>query len=348
MTPDSKAITFFRSAFEAFQRAERDMKITVDRFYSIGGYSIRLRFAGSALVPLMTPALEHLATTHHGSPSLTICLWDSESTGTVMPAPPWSLEDYSARGEVQAHDDDRYFAACHKGSGALSILDRSAGSALWWIRRASLVPFYETGAPLLTILHWWMLGRGLQVVHAGAVGTPEAGVLLVGRGGSGKSTASLACLGSELLYVGDDYCLVRTASDPFVFSLYNSGKLDPDQIKKFPDLTSAANNTDRIATEKVLFLLSRHYSSKIIRGFPIRAIFVLRITGRPETTLSAISAGAALRAVAPNTLFQLPHAGRSTFHEIAALSKQVPCYQLNVGSELQGIPEVILNFLSDG
>ena len=42
-----------------------------------------------------------------------------------------------------------------------------------------------------------MSDRNLQYVHAGAVGNKNGGILLVGKGGSGKSSTALACLKSD-------------------------------------------------------------------------------------------------------------------------------------------------------
>lgn len=345
---DNKPLTFFNTAYRVFQEAEQSIENPTYRYYSIGGLTIRLRFAGSALVPLITPALEHLAILQSATPSLTICLWDSESTKTFMPPPPWLLNDYSARGEVKDYNDDLIFTACNKGSGALSVLNKKTNVALWWIRNASHVPFYESGSPLLTILHWWLQQHGRQIVHAGAVGTKESGVLLVGKGGSGKSTATIACLNSELFYGGDDYSILSTSPAPYVFSLYSSGKLNADHIIKFPHLLPVISNADRIDVEKPLLFLNKYYPHKMIKGFPIKAIFLPHITGLPETTLSSTSHAIGLKALAPSTLFQLSFANQFAFYEIAKFIKQVPCYYLNLGTEIHKIHEVILKFLSEG
>src|SRR5205823_136180 len=81
--------------------------------------------------------------------------------------------------------------------------------------------------PLRHILHLWLASRGVQFVHAGAVGRPSGGCLIVGKSGSGKSTSTLATLGSELLYAGDDYVGVSvTTGGAHVHSIYGCGKLE--------------------------------------------------------------------------------------------------------------------------
>ena len=85
---------FFQELYQTFQLAERRTKGSINRFYAIGGHSIQLRFAGPSLIPLITPAFEHLATEPTQNPALTVSLWDSASTGTEMPPPPWEETDY--------------------------------------------------------------------------------------------------------------------------------------------------------------------------------------------------------------------------------------------------------------
>lgn len=340
-------IAFFRAAYQAFQRAEQAAGDPIERFYSIGGYIVRLRFAGPVLVPLITPALAHLATEPVSRPALTVCLWDSASTNASLPPPPWRLGDYLARGEIRGLSSGRFRAAFNLGSGVLRMLDAERNVALWWIRDACLLPSHEIGSPLSAILYWWMSLRGRQYVHAGAVGTPTGGVLLAGKGGCGKSTAALACLDSELVYVGDDYCLLATEPAPYAYSLYSSGKLDGEHIRRFPFLVPVISNANHLDSEKVLLFLHQHFPGKLSSGFPIRAILLPRITGRPGTTLTPTSPMIGLKALAPSTIFQLSGAGGAVFQTLARFVGLVPCYYLNLGTDPTKIPHMISALLSE-
>jgi hypothetical protein len=344
---DTDPGVFFETVYQAFQQAEQVVDGSFDRFYSMGGYTIRLRFAGPALVPRITPALEHLATKPSSSPMLTVCLWDSVSTCTQMPPPPWSADAYIARGEVRGYNDGHIRTSFHIGANVLNMLDTRLDVAVFWIRDARQLPYYESGAPLRTILHWWLSNHGRQFVHAAAVGTAQGGVLLAGKGGSGKSTTALTCLNSKLAYVSDDYCLLTTNPHPYVYSLYSSAKVDADNIYRIPHLRSAISNADRLDTEKALLFLHQHCPDKVVTGFPVRAILLPSVTGRSETTLTPASPIAGLRALAPSTIFQLSGAGHTAFQTMTKFVKQVPCYNLELGTDLLRIPEVILGLLSE-
>src|SRR5215472_12033211 len=152
-------IGFFQAVHQTFERVERAVGEQIDRFYTIGGHIVRLRFAGSALVPLMTPAMEHLVTRASSAPRLTICLWDSDSTGLEKPPrPPWSWDECVARGEVHRYNDDRIQTAFH--ASTLSVLDMSLNLGVYWVRDANHLTYTESGSPLLRIFHWWMRRHG--------------------------------------------------------------------------------------------------------------------------------------------------------------------------------------------
>lgn len=347
--PDKKIadpLGFFQVVQKKFEEAERNAGGPVDVFCEMAGYKIRLRFAGPALMPFLLPALEHLISAPCSTPALTICLWDNVSTRTKMPPPPWSQSAYIPRSGVDGFADDRIYTAFDLAADVLSLLDTERNLAFYWIRDARRVPFFESGAPLRTILHWWMSNHQRQLIHAGAVGNAEGGVILVGKGGSGKSSTCLLCLESPLLYAGDDYCLIATALAPHVHSIYSSGKIEANDIGRFPFLAPALSNADRLDREKALYFLHQHFPGKISAGFPIRAILVARVTGRRETGLKKISDAASLLALAPSTIFQLPGAGHESFKSLSNVVKQVPSFVLELGTNFAEIPATISRLLT--
>ena len=336
----------FKAFYQNFQLGESVGGGPVERFYTIGGYTIKLRFANTALIPFITPALKHLAVKPSPMPACTVYLWDSASTHTRMPSPPWSWDDYIARGEILGYNDEHIRTVFRLGSGILNMFNTKLNVALFWIRDANLTPYYEGASPLRTILHWFASYHSRQLVHAAAVGTSRGGALLVGKGGSGKSTTALTCLLSGMLYVGDDYVLLSNGETiPFVYSLYNSAKLDPGKMWRLPNLLTAVSNSEMLDTEKALIFTYDYYPERVTGGFPVRAILLPRITGLSETRLKKVSSAVSLKAAAPSTILQLPGAGHETLQNLTNFIKQVPSYVLELGSDLNKIPDVILSLL---
>jgi hypothetical protein len=324
----------------AFAGAARAAGGTAERDHLIGGLRVRLRFAGPALAPRMLPALSHLVTAATGAPGLTISLWDAASTGTGVPPGPWH-DPGADPGQTHLCAGERIRAVFYPDPPLLSYLDEPAGRAYFWTRRAECIPFYESGSPLRPIFNWWMAQHGRQFAHAAAVGTSAGGVLLVGRGGSGKSTTALACLDAGLAYAGDDHCLVSMEEEPYAHSLYSSGKLNPDSLVRLPRLRRAVANADRLDQEKALLFLTSSAGDRVVTGLPIRAIVLPEIHQGRDTELLPASAAAALLALAPSTLLPLPKSHATGLAVLAGLVRRLPCHRLRLGACLDDAPRVL-------
>ncbi len=336
-----KCLAFFHFIYVIYKQAEQAFGGYQDRYFCMGDRPIRFRFAGNGLVTALTPALSHLEIPPTDMPELTVMMWDSVSTGTEIPS---FLSHYfdslgewwihlGIRGEIKEYSNGRILAAYHLGPNIFSIIDLQENLALYWVKDAHALPSYEIASPVRTILHWWADRGKYQFIHGGAVGLTTGGVLLAGKGGTGKSTTALACLEAGMLYASDDYCLVRTDSNPFVYSVYNTAKLRGDlDLERFPHLAQFVSNQFRSENDKAVFFLQQHFPEQVSRGFPIEAIILPQLTYRNETHLRAVSAGTALTCLAPSTLLQLPGAGGVAFKSISNLVDQVPAYVLELGT----------------
>ena len=354
---EDEYLAFFQYIFALFKKAERISKITNDRFFNIGDQAVRLHFAGNGLNSALTPALKHLELSPVKSPDLSVFLWDNVSTGTDLPKViskyfdilgEWWLH-LGIRGEIKELSNSRILTAYHLGPNIFSMIDLSKNLALYWVKDAGALPYHELSSPLKTILHWWANNNGLQFAHSGAVGTQDGGVLLVGKGGSGKSTTSLACLRSGMLYAADDYCLLSTDPTPYVYSIYNTAKLRSDlDLERFPNLIPHFSNNDHLEDDKALFFLNEHFPERISCGFPIKAILLPVVTKEKKTRLKPASAGEVLRALAPSTLLQLPGAGKADIKIMSKLIHKVPGYTLELGSDISSIHQVIEKAISMG
>lgn len=345
---DGQGLFDLEGVAETFETASERTGV-VERRFEIAGDLVALRFAGGALTDLLTPAFEHLAASGGGGPRLAIHLWDSVSTGARPPLP-----QVPSEGPFHAfyyYAEPPYRALYQPGPRALSMLDTERSHAWYWVEgEANLSPHYwECAAPARHILQWFLGATGRQLVHGGAVGTPEGGVLLVGKGGSGKSTATLSTLNSDLLYAGDDYVAVELGEAPVVHSLYSSGKVEPHHLERLPYLRRAIWNADRLDSEKAVIYVQQGWPEKTSRGFPLRAVFIPKVAAeRLESRIGEATRAAALAALAPTTIFQLHPSGQEALAAMARVLERVPTYTLELGSDIDGIPRVISKFLAEG
>lgn len=316
---------------------------SIDHCFKLGPFPIKFNFANSKLVSRITPAYQHLAIAPPARPDLTVHFWDSASTGVGLKPPPWN----QVQGAFIGFEGDGYFHKYNSASGCMYSYDTHRKKGYFWINNYQNVPYFETGIPIIFILNWWLKETSFQLVHGGAVGFTEGGVLLIGKGGSGKSTTCASALKSNLFYAGDDYCLVDTGGDKKVYSLFNSAKIRPDMLSNFEHLKPVLYNGDRIPAEKPLFFLFPQFKERLIKEFPIKAIFIPQVTHQAKTWLEPVSASDAIKALAPNTIFQLSGVGKEILQKTTRLVQSLPCYFLKLGNRPQEVPGEIERFLQD-
>jgi hypothetical protein len=340
------AAAFHRAALDAFEDAARSAGL-VRRLFEIAGRCVELKFAGAALVDRIVPALAHLAA-DSGVPEMTVALFDSRSTATDLPCPPWGTDDCRERGEVRGFNTARFATACNYGASTLSMTDRARRESVFWAHDAAALPYYETASPLRAVLSWWLESAGMQTIHAAGVALEGDGLLLTARGGSGKTTTSLLCLEDGFGFAGDNNVVADcVASPPTCHSLYSSASLRPGNLHRLPALTPFIRNADRLATEKALLFLNERAPERMLRSFRVRAVLLPQIADATATRIVPASPGECLRALAPSSLLSLPGARGEAFARTAALVRTVPSYHLLLGSDLPAIPRLLRRFLGD-
>jgi hypothetical protein len=331
---------------------------SVQQWYRIGGHDVCVRTIPEQDARRLRPALGHLAMPEApaSGAGLTISAWN----GATPSAPPvladllrrlrtdWRLE-CGPRGEVLELHASGISAIYNAGPNVLTVVDFDQNRG--WLLKLDeeAFPYWEVGSPFRFLLHEWFAARGLQYVHAAAVGTEQGGVLLVGKGGSGKSTTALLCAAAGMQYAGDDYCLIDP-THAWAHSLYNTGKLKgPEDYARLPELTGLSTNPDsfeRDGTDKAVYFLDEIWPDRVVAGIPLRAIVVPRISGQATTRFEPCSAFDAVVAMLPSTVAQLPAATHEDCDRMVALAEKLPAYLLHLGTDIRGIPAALTSLLN--
>lgn len=310
----------------------------------LAGLPVRLRFAGEALIEPLTLALAHLVRepAPEQQPALTVRLWDSASTGSPPPSPRWGPDAYAEKGTIRGFFGDGLYAIFQWGTRSLTVLDAESERGFFWVSSGERLGMPEWGEPLRALLNLWLGARGVQLVHAAAVGTPRGCALLVGPSGAGKSTTALSCLRSPLLHLGEDYCLVRPGDPAIVSSIFSTAKVDAASLQRLPWLSELIVGRPSFHGERKRLLdLHGAVPEKLLTGAPLAAVLVPRIGAVAETRARPVTQGAALAAAAPSTLLQLPGSDEGAMRRLSAIVRGVPCYALEVGSDPALIPAEI-------
>jgi hypothetical protein len=300
-----------------------------------------MRFAGLALEPAMLPAFAHASAPASGAPELEILLWDSDSTGVRGPRPPWGRGDVRARGDVCGYEDPEVSVVSDHGSGGITVFHRGRAMIVYWVADSRVIPWYESAAPLRAALHHWAAGANRHLVHAGAVGSGGAGVLVAGPSGSGKSTTALASLEAGLEYAGDDYVILDPGHPPVAHCLYSTAKLDAAALARLPGLAAAVSDFRRGEETKAVLSLHAYRPDLLRRSLRVDAIVLPTIGRDGGPGLRPATAAATLRALAPSSLLQLPGAGQAGMSTMAGLVRRVPAFHLELGPEIAAVPKLV-------
>jgi hypothetical protein len=339
---------FFEHTAQGFELVAAERGETTHQL-QLADRTVRLRFAGNSLTHLARP-LAHLATIavgqDAGAPDLTIMAWDSPD-GWLPPRPPWDFRRVGVLGEIAGLEAGELSANYSGDHGLVCLYHRPTRRALFWLPDAERLPFWEIAAPFRILFHWWSRTFGGQICHAAAVGCDGRGVLLVGRGGSGKSTTAIACVDAGMEYVGDDYVLLTRDEEPVAHSLYNSAKIHaPFLHQVLPHWATWV--AEEIGPErKSLVFMEQSLPRQIRDRLLIEGVVQPQVTSSRLARISRRPASHSLLAIAPSTMYQLPEARQQTLTFLADWTRSVPAYLLHLGTELSSAPNVLSRLLAE-
>jgi hypothetical protein len=336
---------FFNRLHEGFQVASaRTGEIVRD--FRVGGTSVRLRFAGDALTSMIVPGLAHPVAGIETEPHCEVCLWDSESSDVQVPPSPRPWMDFTGRGNIWGFDSSRYLSAYLWGENTINVMDREKRLAVFWVRSANQLPPWVLAAPLRSIFHWWMEMNGRQLVHAAAVGYGGRGVLLPGRGGSGKSSTSLTCLIEGLDFISDDYLALALDPEPRAYRLYSTAKLAPESLRLYPELAARCRAVHQAGFDKVVLFLEDGFREQLRESMPLQLVLKPQISGQRDTMLGPAEPLEIERALASETLVHLPHAGSQTVEVLDRVAHELPCASVRLGTDRTQIASAIQSALA--
>ena len=300
---------------------------------------VRVRIAGARWAQIVRAAMGHLAIP--GSPASALCIdvWDAEESGVprVMPAqsevsaPPILMrtsEDGHQVGEEREH--------------SLIWLNRPENRIIGCVESTRLLNLDERARPFHKLISAWLEKNGIQFVHSGLVEHGGKGVLFIGNGGAGKSTASIACLRSGMGYLGDDFLGLGMERGRFIgYGLYASCLLNVHHIKRFPDLEPLGHAPNHAYEDKFVLYLTSAFSRGLKQRATVDALVLPRVVEREFSSFMPATKAAALKAIAPTSVMYLPRPNRTAFERIAKLVENTPCFWLDLGRQIDSIPEAV-------
>lgn len=227
----------------------------------------------------------------------------------------------------------------------LQLVDKLNKKAICWFTNVAGIPSWEKSFPFRQVLAVFYENSDYCMIHGAGVASGDLGVIITAKGGSGKSTAALACLTDGFDYVGDDFILYNL-NTKYMYSLYNVAKLEFHQLELFSNFNDllVASNTDM---QKQQIFLYPKFADKLANKVKVKAILVPKFDAElEETTLEPGSVALSVISMAPTTVFLLK-AGKDLFVKLTAVCHELPNYRLNTSSNIQSISRIVRKFLNE-
>jgi hypothetical protein len=361
----SQAMTTESIATE-FQKLEEQWQtyqVQRTRSFVIAGLLINIEFTSQLLESVLCDALSHLEQPHLNSSnsaqrsepgeqgqrgqqdqttrperlnqaSLTIRAWDAcEHQSSIAPLR-WDL--LHANG-YRGVSDGNYFFQFFDSISAISFLSLEHKTAYYVVKNTQELPWWVRGSPLQAIFSAFFRAKGVQLTHVAAVGNKDRCVLLAGKGGSGKTTTTLACLQHGLTYLGEDYCLIEpTANNTIVHSVYQSAKWTPQTRMMYPEFDRFVHNQPTTAHDKSLLFYKECFTDQIGISLPAIAIASLSIHLQAKPTLMVTNKTSSLKQLTLSTIKQLPFFDHQTYTLLRQCCETVSHYDLQLGTDREG------------
>ena len=267
-----------------------------------------------------------------------------------IPEPPaWGEAVFNPRQFEKRLEETQFRASYFHDCRLWQIYDCERRFGLQWMAGSNNYPDWEPGAPLRAFLHWAYLAEDMRLAHAGTLGKGGYGVLLVGKGGSGKSGTVSGGLVGGLQSVGDDYVLIERLGNQFnVYPLFRKLKQDRQGLDRL------GLGADIVGTRASNWQGKFEFDSEEISGqslaanLNLRAIVIPKISGTTRSAFSAIPKHRAMLALAPTGLFQLPGERDSGVKFFADLVRNLPCFELALSVDPVDITQALEAFIDRG
>jgi hypothetical protein len=332
-----------RDADAAFRRwcrtfaaaARRRPSSLATAWYRIAGHPVRVRTVGGRLAAVIDESWRHLGTPPppgSATRTLHVDLWDAQETQVPAAVLPVAI-DPSERFAFRVSADRRFVA--HGWPGVLSLLDRRGDHVVGCVADAAWLTPQARGRLVEPLLLVWLRDRSVQLVHAGLVARGPQGLLLLGRSGTGKSTAAIACARAGFAFLGDDKIALGLRPEGAYegHSLTGVAYLEPCQLARFPDLAPWGLEGPVGGDRKVLLRLGCVPAVHLAAGGPIQALAIVRIGDSGDGGLRPASRRDALLAAGLSTVLQLPIDQPRALPALGDLVRRVPAYWLDLGAD---------------
>ncbi len=262
---------------------------------------------------------------------LNVRLWHGHDSPLQLAPPEWrAAERWAAREPLRVRGLDGSRRSFDPFFGTVTSYRPAEGSADVWYQGSSDLPGWTRAAPALHLFNWMALDGGAVAIHAAAVSFAGRAALLIGPGGSGKSTFAIEAAGRGHGFIGDDYVLLGPGRPPRVEALFRSAKLHAPSGSTPLRRRFTSAGAMQPGDEKAVLLAA---DDVLVPFAPLQVVLAPVVAGGDVPRLHPISAAQAVRVAAPSTLSQIPGSEPEKLALLARLLAARPCFRLELARD---------------
>lgn len=336
--------TFHSLAVAAYEKAAaRQGRFLLNT--NVAGIPIDIEAAGEELISAIRPALAGIVAPTAAQGASRILMFDTDASG--VPAPQFARPVQHLirwRGDCWTEPSAHCRVVFHMSDHTLQVFNPATGICVVMISGLGRLPPWALAAPLRTPLAMILERRGVYLVHGAAMGRSDGAVLVTGYGGSGKSTAALACLSAGMPILGDDYVAIRaprwTGDIPTVHNVFASLKVMPQEIGE-------AAGGSLISDKRIIYPFATSVDG-LLRDAPLRAVISAKIWDESEAQIAEAAPEEVARIAFASMALQVPMANEDNVAEaILECARLVGAYSVKFGRDRASAPRGIATLLAE-
>jgi hypothetical protein len=256
---------------------------------------------------------------------------------------------YEVAGIQFQYDDTHDHLFVSRGKRVIGMCDAGRGAAVFDVRTDEGTVDELYSQTLFTVCLVELMKRhGRFSLHAAGISVGNAGIIFAGPSGAGKSTLAIVMLQTltrRAGFLGDDMLFLTAGAD----EIRMLGWPEPIHVgewtqRALPALASrmqvpaSSGRKGRIAGSEVAGAMPALDATPEVMIFP-------RVTARGRSTLIPLSPDEALLELAPNVLLTEATSSQAHLSVLGSLARQCRCYRLEVGTDIEALPGLLLELI---
>ena len=250
----------------------------------------------------------------------------------IQNIPSFSISEISPAEFHEALKAEDMIAIYPHVSGQMQFMDLRKRIAIHLFGCKSELPPNEVSSPLRWPIQWILAQEKQRLAHAAAIGMNGKGVVLFGKGGSGKAGTTLAALALGMNTVGDDFIALGVHEQPFARAIFNHIKQDATGIERIPGLSKHFKDEVENWRGKFEFRPEHIFRGSFVPELRIAAAVLPSIDHQVKPSIHKVGRADALLALIGSNAQYDPSRPDGGLGFFADFLRQVPCYRLSLSS----------------